>query len=363
MNATNTFGTMVYNFNAGPSILPQEVFQQASEAILNFNGTGLSLLEIGHRTRLFEPVLEEAIALVKNLMHLGADHDVLFLHGGATTQFMQIPMNLLEEGATAAYLDGGIWGTKAIHAAKQFGNAHIAASSKDKMYSYIPKELDLPANASYFHYTTNNTVEGTQMHHIPATSLPLIADMSSDILSRKMDFNRFDIIYAGAQKNIGAAGTTLVVVNKNVLGKINRVIPSIMDYRLHIQNASMLNTPPVFAIYVCMLNLRWLQAQGGIAAMETLNAKKSKLLYSTLDKLPQFIPTVATEDRSDMNVVFTMDTPANEERFKQLCKQNSIVGIEGHRSAGGFRASLYNALPISSVQVLCDIMEEFSAIS
>lgn len=351
---------MVHNFNAGPSILPAEVFRQASEAILNFNNTGLSILEIGHRTPLFEAVLNEAIALVKELMQLDADREVLFLHGGASTQFMQIPMNLLGENETAVYLDGGVWGSKAIKEAKKFGNVVVAASSKDKNYTYIPREWNLPAEASYFHYTTNNTIEGTQMHSIPEVPYPLIADMSSDIMSTVMDFNRFDLIYAGAQKNVGAAGVNLLVVNKNFLGNAKRTLPTMMDYTQHIANGSMLNTPPVFAIYVCMLTLRWLKAQGGVPAIQKINEAKANLLYGTIDSLPIFKPTVVKEDRSLMNVVFVMDNPESEKAFLETCKKEGIVGVKGHRSVGGFRASLYNALPLSSVEVLTDVMKHFA---
>lgn len=351
---------MIHNFNAGPSILPREVFEEASRAILDFNGTGLSILEIGHRTSIFQEVIDEAIGTVRELMGLDADHEVLFLHGGASTQFFQVPMNLLNEGATAAYLDGGVWGKKAIREAKLYGNVEVVASSKDKNYAYIPKGYEIPAGAAYFHYTTNNTIEGTQMHAIPQTDAPLVADMSSDILSRVMDFNRFGLIYAGAQKNIGAAGVNLVVVRKDILGKVNRGLPTMMDYREHIAAGSLLNTPPVFAIYVCMLTLRWLKQQGGIPAIGKINDRKAALLYDTLDSLPVFRPTVAREDRSKMNVVFVMDNPELEKEFLATCKANGMVGIKGHRSVGGFRVSLYNAMPLGSVEVLAELMNDFA---
>lgn len=340
--------------------MPKEVFEQASRAILNFNDTGLSILEIGHRTPLFQAVLDEAIATVKELMQLDSDHEVLFLHGGATTQFFQVPMNLLDENAKAAYLDCGVWGSKPIKEAPLFGTVEVVASSKDKNYSYIPKHFQIPEDAAYFHYTTNNTIEGTQMHFVPETNVPLVADMSSDILSRTMDFNRFALIYAGAQKNIGAAGVNMVVVNKHILGKVKRRIPSMMDYRKHIENGSMLNTPPVFAIYVCMLTLRWLKEQGGVAAIEKINDQKAALLYDTIDSIPVFRPTVAKEDRSKMNVVFVMDNPDQEKAFLDLCKKEGMVGVKGHRSVGGFRVSLYNALPLSSVHALTDVMKHFA---
>jgi len=350
----------VHNFNSGPSVLPKEVFEQASQAILNFNNTGLSILEIGHRTSWFQEVMDEAIALTKELMHLDAEHEVMFLHGGASTQFFQVPMNLLDDKQTAAYLDCGTWGTKAIKEAKLFGNVNMLASSKDKDYTYIPKGYNIPEDVVYFHYTTNNTIEGTQMHEIPATNVPLVADMSSDILSRHTDYNRFALIYAGAQKNAGAAGVNMVIVKKDILGRVNRKLPSMMDYRIHIENGSMLNTPPVFAVYVCMLTLRWLKKQGGVPVIEKLNAAKAKLLYDTLDNLPLFTPKVAREDRSLMNVVWIMKDAELEKQFLAECKAQGMVGIKGHRTVGGFRASLYNALTIDSVQALTDLMTDFA---
>lgn len=340
--------------------MPEAVFRQASEAIINFNGSGLSILEVGHRTDLFQSVMDEAIALVRELMKLDEEHEIMFLHGGASTQFFQVPMNLLDETATAAYLDCGTWGVKSIKEAKLFGNVEVVGSSKDRNYSYIPKGYTIPSNASYFHYTTNNTIEGTQMHSVPETEVPLVADMSSDILSREMDFNRFDLIYAGAQKNIGAAGVNLVIVKKSALGKVSRKMPSMMDYRNHIANGSMLNTPPVFAVYVCMLTLRWLREQGGVAAIEKLNNEKAELLYSVIDSLPVFTPTVDFEDRSLMNVVWVMKDPALEKEFLAECKAAGMVGVKGHRSVGGFRASLYNALTIDSVKALTALMQDFA---
>lgn len=354
--------SVVHNFNAGPSILPKEVFEQAAQAILDFNQTGLSILEIGHRTELFKTVIEEAQSLAKELMHLDDAHEVLFLHGGATTQFFQVPMNLLNENEIAAYLDGGTWGSKAIKEAKLYGKVNVVGSSKDKNYTYIPRGFNIPDDAVYFHYTTNNTVEGTQMHFVPEVkgNTLLVSDMSSDILSRDMDFNQFDLIYAGAQKNIGAAGVNVVVVKKDILGRVNRTLPGMMDYRLHIEANSLLNTPPVFAIYVCMLTLRWLKQQGGVAGIEKINDNKAQLLYDTLDSLPLFRPTVDKQDRSKMNVVFVMDDAAVEKEFQQLCKQEGMVGVKGHRSVGGFRVSLYNALPLESVQALTDMMRHFA---
>jgi phosphoserine aminotransferase len=351
---------VVHNFNGGPSILPKEVFEQASQAVLDYKGTGLSILEIGHRTALFQEVVDEAMTTARELMKLDSDHEILFLHGGASTQFFQIPMNLLNEQELAAYLDGGVWGKKAIKEAKLFGKVEVVGSGKDKNYTYIPKGYAIPKDAVYFHYTTNNTIEGTQMHSIPETSVPLIADMSSDILSRVMDFNRFALIYAGAQKNIGAAGVNMVVVRKDILGRVSRPLPTMIDYREHIAAGSLLNTPPVFAIYVCMLTLRWLKQLGGIGAIEPINNRKAALLYDTLDRLPVFRPTVAKEDRSKMNVVFVMEDEALEKEFLAECKANGMVGVKGHRSVGGFRVSLYNALPLESVQALTELMNEFA---
>ena len=350
----------IHNFNAGPSILPKQVFEEASQAILNYNDTGLSILEMGHRTPTFQAIMDEARALVKELMQLDDDHEVLFLHGGASTQFMQVPMNLLNEKETASYADTGIWSSKAIKEAKLFGNVDIVCSSKESGYSFIPKDFAVPNDAKYFHITTNNTIYGTQWQKLPKVSIPMVADMSSDILSRQIDFNSFDLIYAGAQKNIGAAGVNLVVVNKNILGKVKRAIPTIMDYRNHIKEGSMLNTPPVFAVYVSMLTLRWLKSMGGAFAMEKLNDEKAAMLYNEIDSNPLFTGSVAKEDRSKMNVCFVMNDIEREEQFLAFVKQHNIIGIKGHRTAGGFRASLYNALPLTSVQVLVDVMKEFA---
>jgi phosphoserine aminotransferase len=351
---------VVHNFNAGPSILPKIVFEEASQAVLNFNNTGLSILELGHRTPTFQAVMDEARALLKELMNLDSDHEVLFLHGGASTQFMQVPMNLLDDKETAAYADTGVWSSKAIKEARLFGKAEIVCSGKENNYTSIPKDFAVPNDAKYFHITTNNTIYGSQWQKIPNTSNVLVADMSSDILSRTMDFNSFGLIYAGAQKNIGAAGVNVIVVNKNILGKIKRAIPTIMDYRNHIKEGSMLNTPPVFAVYVCMLTLRWLKAQGGVAAIEKINDAKAAMLYKEIDANPLFTGTVAAEDRSKMNVCFVMNNTSLEEPFLNFTKQNGIVGIKGHRLVGGFRASLYNALPLSSVEVLVKLMQEFA---
>jgi phosphoserine aminotransferase len=352
-----------HNFGAGPSILPRKVFEEASRSLLNFNETGLSILEIGHRTPLFQSVLDEAIQLLKELMELDVDHEVIFLHGGASTQFFQVPMNLLNEGATASYTDTGIWATKAIKEAKHFGKVEIACSSKEANYTFLPKELAISKSSSYLHLTTNNTVYGTQWHDLAPfynSGLPLVADMSSDILSRRMDFNRFDLIYAGAQKNIGAAGVNVVVVNKNILGKVNRAIPTMLDYRNHIEAGSVLNTPPVFAIYVCLLTLRWLKEMGGVEAVERINNEKASLFYHTIDSNPLFKGTVAKEDRSKMNAVFTIQEPLLEKEFLQLCEKEGMIGVKGHRTTGGFRVSMYNALPLESVQAITGLMRYFA---
>ncbi|MBI5371256.1 MAG: 3-phosphoserine/phosphohydroxythreonine transaminase [Sphingobacteriales bacterium] len=353
--------SVIHNFNAGPSVLPKEVFEEASKAVLDFNHTGLSILEIGHRTSLFQPVMDEARALVKELMQLGDKHEVLFLHGGATTQFMQVPMNLLNENDIAAYTETGTWANKAIKEAKLFGHVEIAGSSKATHYTSIPDDLIVPPTAAYLHITTNETIAGTQWHRLPYDcGVPLVADMSSDILSRRLDFNRFDLIYAGAQKNMGAAGVNLVVINKEIVGKVNRAIPTILDYRNHIAEGSMLNTPPVFAVYVVLLTLRWLKEQGGVDAIEKRNDAKAALFYDTLDSLPLFKGPVAKKDRSKMNAVFTMDNPELEKEFMECCKKENMIGVKGHRSVGGFRVSMYNALTLDSVQALTGLMKEFA---
>ncbi|TMI65035.1 MAG: 3-phosphoserine/phosphohydroxythreonine transaminase [Bacteroidetes bacterium] len=354
---------MIHNFNAGPSVLPKEVFEEASQAILDFNNTGLSILEIGHRTSLFQPVMDEARALIKELMHLDDDHEVLFLHGGATTQFMQIPMNLLNDNELASYTDTGTWAAKAIKEAALFGHVEIAGSTKETKYTSIPKDITVSPTAAYLHITTNETIAGTQWKNIPYDcGVPLVADMSSDILGRQLDFNKFDLIYAGAQKNMGAAGVNLVVVNKNILGKVTRKIPTILDYQNHIKEGSMLNTPPVFAVYVVLLTLRWLKKMGGVAALEKTNNVKADLFYKTLDSLPVFKGIVAKEDRSNMNAVFVMDDIALEKEFFDLCKKENMIGVKGHRSVGGFRVSMYNALTLESVKAITELMKQFAQV-
>ncbi|MBM3915851.1 MAG: 3-phosphoserine/phosphohydroxythreonine transaminase [Sphingomonadales bacterium] len=351
----------LHNFNAGPSALPVEVIEQAAQALHNFNDSGLSLLEIGHRTSLFVPVIEEARHLVRELMQLDADHEVLLLHGGATLQFLQVPMNLLDSTNVASYTETGTWSQKAIKEAALLGEVSIAGSSADDRFTSIPSSLQIDPRSRYLHITTNETIAGTQWHRLPYDcTCSLVADMSSDILSRSLDFNRFDLIYAGAQKNMGAAGVTLVVVNKNCLGKLTRTIPTFLDYRSHIKEGSMLNTPPVFAVYVLLLTLRWLKAKGGVAAMEKNNLEKANLLYDTLEQSPLFSLPVKKEDRSLMNAVFLVKDAALEKEFAATAKAEGMIGIEGHRSVGGFRVSLYNAISLASVQALVDFINAFA---
>jgi phosphoserine aminotransferase len=351
----------VHNFNSGPSILPQPVIAEAARAIVDFNGSGLSILEIGHRTAMFQEVLQEAISSVKQLMQLDDSYEVLFLHGGATSQFMQVPMNLLDDNETAAYCDNGIWGKKASKEASLFGKVKVVADTSDKNHTYIQKQFTVPADAKYLHITTNNTVEGTQWHQYPHVPVPLIGDMSSDIFSRPVDFKQFSLIYAGAQKNMGAAGVNMVVVKKDILGKIKRPIPTIMDYQKHIEAGSLMNTPPVFAVYTSMLTLRWILAEGGLAEMEKRSNARSALLYHTIDSLPVFECRVVKEDRSQTNAVFFLTNPELEAPFLDLCKKEGMVGVKGYRTVGGVRVSMYNALPLESVAIFCELMKDFAS--
>ena len=350
----------LHNFNSGPSILPKQVLDQAAAAIHNFNNSGLSILEIGHRTSWFVEVVAEAQQIIKRLMGLDDAYEVLFLQGGATMQFMQVPMNLLDENGLAAICDNGVWGNKAVKEAGLFGPVKVVADTADKKHTYINKQLDIPNNATYLHITTNNTVEGTQWHQYPQTNALLVGDMSSDIFCRPTNFKQFDLIYAGAQKNMGAAGVTMVVVKKEILGKINRKIPAILNYQKHIEAGSLLNTPPVFSIYVSLLTLRWIEAEGGLEEMGKRNQEKANLLYSTIDALPAFHCPIAKEDRSIMNAVFFLTNPALEEPFLALCKKEGMIGVKGYRTVGGVRVSMYNALPLSSVQAFCDLMKSFA---
>ncbi len=350
---------MKHNFGAGPCILPKEVFEEASRAVIDFNGTGLSILEISHRSKEFEEVVIETEKLVRELLKVPAGYSILFLQGGASQQFAMVPMNLLPENGKASYLDTGVWATKAAKEAKKVGQVEIVASSSDKNYNYIPKDFVVPSDAAYFHYTSNNTIYGTEVFEKPSTSVTTVVDMSSDILSRTINVSEFGLIYAGAQKNMGPAGVTLVIIKDDLFAKSGRTIPTIFDYEAHAKAGSMYNTPPVFSIYVSMLNLRWLKAKGGISVIEQENIIKARTLYDEIDRNPFFKGTAAVEDRSRMNVTFVMDTPELEAEFLALAKERNLIGIKGHRSVGGFRASIYNALSISSINALVDTMREF----
>ena len=348
-----------HNYSAGPCILPQEVFEKSAQAILDFNNSGLSILEISHRSKDFVAVMEEARALVLELLGLeGKGYQALFLSGGASLEFLVVPYNLMRVNGKAAYLDTGTWASGAIKEAKHFGETVVVASSKPENYNHIPKEYTIPADADYFHCTSNNTIFGTQMKSFPITNVPLVCDMSSDIFSRVLDFSQFDLIYAGAQKNMGPAGTTLIVVKEELLGKTGRTIPSMLDYQQHIAKESMYNTPPVFPIYASLLTLQWLKNSGGIAAIEKINEAKATLLYNEIDRNPLFKGTAAKEDRSNMNATFLLENEAHQETFDAMWKAAGISGLAGHRSVGGYRASMYNALPLESVQVLVDVMQE-----
>jgi phosphoserine aminotransferase len=346
-----------HNFSAGPCILPQEVLLKASEAVMDLNGSGLSLIEISHRSKDFVDIMEKARALALELLGLeGKGYKALFLQGGASTQFLMVALNLLEK--RAGYLNTGAWSDKAIKEAKIYDDIYEVGSSKNANYNYIPKGYEIPTDYDYFHCTSNNTIYGTQIKEFPKCAIPMVCDMSSDIFSRQLDFTKFDIIYAGAQKNMGPAGTTLVVIKEDVLGKVSRHIPSMMDYKTHISKGSMFNTPPVFAVYTSMLNLEWLKNLGGIAAIEEINEKKAQLIYSEIDLNPLFKGFAAKEDRSLMNATFTLVNDNLKETFDTMCKEGGIDGINGHRSVGGYRASMYNAMPLESVQVLVEIMSE-----
>lgn len=350
---------MKHNFGAGPCILPKEVFQEASQAVIDFNNTGLSILEISHRSKDFEQVMLEAEALVRELLNVPQDYSILFLQGGASQQFAMVPMNILPENGKAAYFDTGVWASKAAKEAANLGSIEIIASSADKNYNYIPKNIVVPEDAAYFHYTSNNTIYGTEVFEKPNTTVPTVVDMSSDIFSRVINVSDYDLIYAGAQKNMGPAGVTLVIVKNSLLGTSNRKIPAIFDYKSHVKAGSMYNTPAVYSVYVSMLNLRWLKAKGGVEVLEQENIVKARTLYDEIDRNPFFRGTAEVEDRSRMNVTFVMDTPEQEAAFLELAKKRDLIGIKGHRSVGGFRASIYNALSISSINALIDAMREF----
>lgn len=348
-----------HNFSAGPCILPQEVFEKTAAAILDFNQSGLSILEISHRSKDFITVMDEARALALELLGLtGKGYQALFLQGGASMEFLRIPYNLLPQDGQAAYLDTGTWANNAIKEAKLFGDTVVVGSSKNDNYNHIPTDYTIPANASYFHCTSNNTIFGTQIKSFPQTNVPMVCDMSSDLFSRTLDFSKFDLIYAGAQKNMGPAGTTLIIIKESILSKSGRSLPSMMDYEKHLKADSMYNTPAVLPVYSSLLTLQWLKNQGGIAAIEERNEAKAQLLYNEIDRNPLFVGTANKADRSNMNATFLLNDPAHQEAFDALWKAAGISGLPGHRSVGGYRASMYNALPLSSVQVLVDAMQE-----
>ena len=349
----------IHNYSAGPCILPQEVFEKSAEAILNLNNSGLSLLEISHRSKDFIAIMDEARKLALELLDLtDKGYEALFISGGASMEFLMVPQNLMKIDGKAAYLNTGTWANNAIEEAKLFGETVVVASSASENYTFVPKDYNIPEDANYFHCTSNNTIFGTQMKSFPKTNIPVVCDMSSDIFSRVLDFTKFDLIYAGAQKNMGPAGTTLVIIKTEILNKTGRKIPSILDYQKHIKAESMFNTPPVFPIYASLLTMQWLKKQGGIAAIEKLNNAKAALLYAEIDRNPLFKGTANVEDRSVMNATFVLNDEKNAELFDKMWKAACISGLTGHRSVGGYRASMYNALPIESVQVLVDVMEE-----
>ena len=348
-----------HNFSAGPCILPKEVLQQASESVINFNNDNLSLIEISHRSKPFVDVMEKARGLVRELLNIPKNYSILFLQGGASLEFLMAPYNLLTINGKCGYINTGVWSEKAIKEAKNLGETLIIGDSSDKNFNYIPKNINIPTDLDYLHYTSNNTIYGTQFKSPPKTSNILVCDMSSDIFSQKIDVTKFGLIYAGAQKNMGPAGTTLVIVNNDILGKTGRNIPTMLDYSVHINKDSMFNTPPVFSIYVSMLTLEWLKNTGGVEEIEKINKNKAKMLYEEIDRNPLFKGFANNDDRSVMNVTFNLVENNLQEQFDLLCAKNGINGLKGHRSVGGYRASMYNALPISSVNYLIDLMQKF----
>lgn len=352
-----------YNFFAGPAILPQEVLMKAAEAVTDFEGMGLSLLEISHRSKQFAPLLEDALSLAKELLSAPDGYEAMFLTGGASSQFYMSVMNLLDNKDTAAYINTGTWSTKAIKEAKTFGNIEEIASSKDANFNYIPKNIKANNDLRFLHYTSNNTIFGTQFHDLPVDNVPLIADMSSDIFSKPIDVSKHMLIYAGAQKNMGPAGTTLVLVNKEELGKVNRDIPTMLDYHTHISKGSSFNTPPVFPIYVSYLTMQWVKKNGGVEAMAIKNQAKADLLYHEIDRNSLFKGTAVKEDRSLMNVCFLLNDESLSTAFLDKTAEAGCLGLNGHRSVGGFRASIYNAMDIEGVQVLVDVMKDFEKIN
>lgn len=348
-----------HNFYAGPSILSEYTIKNTADAVLNFAGTGLSLLEVSHRGKEFVAVCDEARALIKEILDVPSTHEVVFLGGGASTQFCMVPYNLMKK--KASYLDTGTWSSKAIKEAKIFGEVDVVASSKDKNYTYIPKTYTLAPDSEYFHITTNNTIYGTELHDIPQVNIPLVADMSSDIFSRPVDVSKYDIIYAGAQKNLAPAGVTIIIVRKDALGKTGRAIPTMLNYQTHIDKDSMFNTPPVLPIFSALQTLKWYKEQGGVLALQKKNKEKASVLYDEIDRNKLFKGTTAVEDRSLMNVCFIMNDEYKEleSQFAEFAAAAGMVGIKGHRSVGGFRASLYNAMPLDSVKALVVCMQEF----
>lgn len=348
-----------HNFNAGPSILPREVIEKTAQAVLDFENDGLSILEISHRAKNFQPIVDEAVALFKELLNIPEGYSVLFLGGGASLQFCMLPFNLLEK--KAAYLNTGVWAKKALKEAKAFGEVVEVASSADANYIFIPKGYSIPTDADYFHITTNNTIYGTELLEDITSPVPLIADMSSDIFSRPVDVSKYGMIYGGAQKNLAPAGVTFVIVKDELLGKVSRYIPTMLDYRTHIKEGSMFNTPPVLPIYAALQTLKWLKSQGGLVQVEKNNIAKATLLYNAIDNSKMFVGTANKEDRSRMNICFVMKPEFQhlEADFLKFATSKGMVGLKGHRSVGGFRASCYNALPIESVQALVDCMNEF----
>ena len=348
-----------YNFNAGPSMLPREVVEETAKAVLDYNGMGLSLMELSHRSAEFKPVLDEARALLKELLDVPAGYEVLFLGGGASMHFCMVPFNLLAR--KAAYLNTGVWSSKAIKEARLFGEVVEVASSADKAFSYIPKGFDIPADADYLHVTTNNTIYGTQLRKDIDSPVPLVADMSSDILSRPVDVSKYSCIYGGAQKNLAQSGLSFVIVRESALGKVERAIPSILDYGVHIANGSMFNTPPTLPIYTALCNLRWVKEQGGVVEMERRAAERAAVVYDEIDRNPLFRGTAVDEDRSYMNIDFVMAPGYGEleDAFIEYATARGVVAIKGHRSVGGFRASCYNAMPLEGARMLAECMRGF----
>lgn len=350
-----------HNFYAGPSILSPYTIKKTAEAVMDFAGTGLSILEVSHRSKEFQAVVDEAVALTKELLNIPEGYHVLFLGGGASLQFCMVPFNLLRK--KAAYIDTGTWANKAIKEAKLFGEVDVVASSKESNYNYIPKNFIIPRDVDYFHYTSNNTIYGTETRKDYDSPVPMVCDMSSDIFSREFDCSKYDLIYAGAQKNLAPSGVTIVIVKEDALGKVNRVIPTMLDYTTHIKKGSMFNTPPVLPIYSALMTLQYYKQMGGVKAMEKIDLEKAAILYDEIDRNKLFMGTVAEEDRSIMNVCFVMkpDYAELEKEFFDFATSKGMVGIKGHRSVGGFRASLYNALPVDSVKALVECMKEFEA--